>query len=74
MKIKLTPANCEEVTSKTSGKKFWIGHAEEVDPAGQWKTCRWTIMSDRPFPVGPAEYSVVFYDSRKGEGNARPLV
>lgn len=74
MKVKLNPGPCRQATSKTSGKPFFIAQAELPDEGGDWKSCRWTIISDKPIPAGLADYSVSSYDSMRGEGRARPLV
>lgn len=73
MKIKLIPSDCRQVTSKTSGKQFYVANAELPDDGGEWKTCRWTIMSEKPIPPASAEFVVTEYKSMEGAGRARPL-
>lgn len=72
MKVKLTPQNCHEAVSKTSGKPFFIANAEQADEGGDWKTCRWTILSDKPIPPREAEFVVQEYKGLEGTGRARP--
>lgn len=75
MRIKLTPATpSRQVVSKTSGKPFHITQAEAVDDGGDWKTCRWTIIGDRPIPAVAGEFQILEYNAQKGEGRARPVV
>lgn len=73
MKIKLTPNNSHKATSKTSGKEFYIANAEVVDDGGDWKTCRWTILSDKPIPPREIECVVLEYKGMEGSGRARPV-
>lgn len=73
MIVTLTPVNCHEATSKTSGKLFYIANAETADDSGDWKTIRWTILSDKPIPPREGKFVIQEYRGMEGTGRARPV-